>query len=551
MIPLTLIEAHLAGTLTDGDQRLLEETLCLDPSSARTLVHAARLETALEGHFAPAGTRVPTAAWLSAITATPAGSDSVAQSVPIFIPIPQPPVGHRRHPWTRRTLAAAALLTGAALVVHFQLRHPSGSGMDQASRPVHRPLFQEAAVARPGNPVPASVSVRTPEQEAEALAFRQLTVHYGLTDLQLDQPQSIPAAVDHLLSRAKALNHLNRAEIAAMTFRMPEDPAVAEKITSTTLSLPFQTMALMEAVEWYAASVQCRVACPEAGVLTFVPWTGEDGQPPDDRELVSREYILSEKDLRQAPGLADEPDPGNVIEARLRAWGVPMGNGASVVYDSGAAGLRATLTTAAHWTLDQKLPNVRGKTGPTVFLSTKFINLFIDYPLENQLLDDPGFQMLMRELSQRKGVDLMTAPSAITRSGVEAKVEIFAPAENGNGPGAGTETAPVKDPGSSGEGGSAPGADGAQPAIRILILPWVEGEVTKLSGSVDIVAGPENNAIEVDFAGMVPHRHTAFFSLSGTSDDSRVFAAITVTEIDAAGQALPERANGKTKAESP
>ena len=41
------------------------------------------------------------------------------------------------------------------------------------------------------------------------------------------------------------------------------------------------------------------------------------------------------------------------------------------------------------------------------------------------VLTDPQFQVVMRALNQRKGTDLMTAPSVVTRSGQRAKIEII------------------------------------------------------------------------------------------------------------------------------
>ncbi len=41
------------------------------------------------------------------------------------------------------------------------------------------------------------------------------------------------------------------------------------------------------------------------------------------------------------------------------------------------------------------------------------------------VLTDPQFQVILRALNQRKGTDLMTAPSVVTRSGQRAKIEII------------------------------------------------------------------------------------------------------------------------------
>lgn len=80
---------------------------------------------------------------------------------------------------------------------------------------------------------------------------------------------------------------------------------------------------------------------------------------------------------------------------------------------------------------------------PLIFIQTRFVELSErtttppgDAPLPAPLdsankvpglhgtLSDPEFQKLLRNLSQRKGVDLLSAPSVTARSGQEAKVEV-------------------------------------------------------------------------------------------------------------------------------
>ena len=64
-------------------------------------------------------------------------------------------------------------------------------------------------------------------------------------------------------------------------------------------------------------------------------------------------------------------------------------------------------------------------------MTTKFVELTseaesADVPAKRyqKRMTDPRFQVYIRGLSQQKGADLMTAPSAVAREGQLAKVEV-------------------------------------------------------------------------------------------------------------------------------
>ena len=69
---------------------------------------------------------------------------------------------------------------------------------------------------------------------------------------------------------------------------------------------------------------------------------------------------------------------------------------------------------------------------PVVYLTTRFIEISdeedqpstVDEYLKPKVLSDPEFQVLIRALNQKKGVDLLSAPSVVTPSGKTAKIEV-------------------------------------------------------------------------------------------------------------------------------
>lgn len=68
---------------------------------------------------------------------------------------------------------------------------------------------------------------------------------------------------------------------------------------------------------------------------------------------------------------------------------------------------------------------------PVVHLTTRFIEITEEEGqaighgdlLQPRVLSDPEFQVLVRSLNQKKGVDLLSAPSVVARPGQEAKIE--------------------------------------------------------------------------------------------------------------------------------
>ncbi len=59
-----------------------------------------------------------------------------------------------------------------------------------------------------------------------------------------------------------------------------------------------------------------------------------------------------------------------------------------------------------------------------IYLTSRYVESVIDPKLTKSVLSDSEFQMEVRRLVQRKGVDVLSAPSAITNSGQSAKVEV-------------------------------------------------------------------------------------------------------------------------------
>jgi general secretion pathway protein D len=125
---------------------------------------------------------------------------------------------------------------------------------------------------------------------------------------------------------------------------------------------------------------------------------------------------------------------------------------------------------------------------------------------------DPQFQVLMRALSQKKGVDLLTAPSIVTKSGQRAKIEIIRefpyptdfdppqiPQDFGsvNGGGGGFQQQ------GGGLGGLLPGGGGAS-VSSFPVTPTTPTEFefrnTGVSMEVDPIIGEDNYTVDLNLA---------------------------------------------------
>ena len=139
-------------------------------------------------------------------------------------------------------------------------------------------------------------------------------------------------------------------------------------------------------------------------------------------------------DFFNAPGSADDPfvqaaAPSKISPADYFAGkGITLDPGTRLRFSPGAGTVVIDTTRAAdELAVGQLIDLASSETIPQLKVTTKILELGKDVdwtPPESAQLDEAGMQLLMRELAQKKGVDLMTAPSTFARDGQTAKVEI-------------------------------------------------------------------------------------------------------------------------------
>lgn len=119
---------------------------------------------------------------------------------------------------------------------------------------------------------------------------------------------------------------------------------------------------------------------------------------------------------------------GKDLAAAFAALGVELDPSTRIKFSPGSGTLQIETHRAADAIALGAASTLMDGGGPgSHMLETHIVELGADTDWtapESAQLDEAGMQLLMRELAQKKGVDLMTAPSTVARDGQAAKVEI-------------------------------------------------------------------------------------------------------------------------------
>lgn len=204
----------------------------------------------------------------------------------------------------------------------------------------------------------------------------------------------------------------------ALTFSVPpgHDRLLTVKIGTRTLDGAIRLLAAMSGMHLERKGSQYVFELP---VETGKPRTRSFRVPPD---------------FFNAPGSADDPfvqvtnlsktSPADYFSNK----GITLDPDTRLKFSPGAGTLVMDTTRAAdEVAVAQMVSLASSETIPQLKVTTKILELGKDVdwtPPENAQLDEASMQLLMRELAQTRGVDLMTAPSTVAGNGQTAKMEI-------------------------------------------------------------------------------------------------------------------------------
>jgi hypothetical protein len=195
-----------------------------------------------------------------------------------------------------------------------------------------------------------------------------------------------------------------------------------------------------------------------------------------------------------------------------------MSLGPGCWYDPAQGMLEVSLPPSQHERVARVLEALSDSGSPgQIFMTWKFVEVPTGSEVKDQIMENRDFQMFMRDLSQNKGVDILSTPAVISSSGqvarVESTKEITMPAENG---------------------GEVPDFTG----FRIDMVPRFNGEVIVLEGTADIgdlKEGAVHHTI-VDISATLQDIQTAVFLFPAAQPGRQIIGTVTARPASAAGE---------------
>lgn len=252
--------------------------------------------------------------------------------------------------------------------------------------------------------------------------------------------------------------------------------------------------------------------------------------PAETGKLVKKTLPVPPDILSRLNSAASSPpgEPADLAGA-IAALGIELDPSTRLKFSPGSSTLQIETTRAAdEVAVSAMVERLVGELPIQHKLQTRIIELTADMewtPPESAQLDEAGMQLLMRELAQIKGVDLMTMPSTTARDGQAAKVEIVREL-----------ISPV--PGSDGEFRSDP------VGVVLDVKPVVLGFGQKLDVGFNVTEGeidPETSAAKIVNRASITDN--SFSRDSATRlhvetrpDGSRLLLLVTSTLVDATGR---------------
>jgi len=519
-----LIEKHLLDGLSAEEAAVLEAAVGSDPTVAGRLVAAALMDQRLSARLGPS-------------RSAPAGFVAVDGK-----PAASPAIARWRQPLALAAALALILGLAAALAGWIRTHGQSRSEIVSHTLPATPKPFVPPPVVllsdRAAGPPPV-------ENETPAMAsLRRLLSNYYLTGLQLETARPLDQALERLLERARALNHLKNPMIERLTAELPA-PDVGEDRPSVRVSLPLPDVSLMDGLKWFAALARSEIFLKEPGVVTFRPWEWSGTESlvtevvPVRTGLLTQPIVLESGRVGIAESLpssvgADRSLAGTETRAvqpltpvgLFQSWGIAFSARASAAYDETTAAMTICHTPSSLRMIKEMLAVENSRSRAMVQISSRVLELAEAPAMTDGVVTDSQLQSWLEELGQTGGSDILSAPSIVVRSGQQAMVEVV---EETSGPGAGAMS-PLD-------------SETDWQGLRLPLESRLEGEVVKVIGAVELRLptprqplslttedAPRTNLVTqaTDFEVVVPPGQTAVFSLNQSSDGPYYVIAMTV-----------------------
>jgi hypothetical protein len=269
-----------------------------------------------------------------------------------------------------------------------------------------------AAGERGTNPLPAKASLRHPSNPQATHRPESLGQFY-LPPVHIDG-LPLEAALKKLQAAYEEACRETGEMPIQLAFGVPPGPA-------RPLTVKIGTATLDNSIRLLASLSSMKVKRDGSAYLFELP--EETGQPVKKSLPVPPDILSRLKSAAPSPS----GDPADLIGA-FAALGVDLDPSTRLKFFPGSSTvLLETLSAADEVAVSALIGRIAGDPPIQHKLQTRVLELAAGLewtPPESPQLDEAGLQLLMRELAQIKGVELMTMPSTVTRDGQLAKVEI-------------------------------------------------------------------------------------------------------------------------------
>jgi hypothetical protein len=263
------IDAHLSGSAPPDDIDQLDAALINDPSLARELANAARLEAEIAAHFAANRGAIPLVVELEGQAQSSPGSSVLTPITGNSARGDEPgmatPTRSRTTPPWWRLAAAAVVALGIAAAGVAWLNH---SDRPPSPATVAAPGSAPGAPAAAAPAFPRPPSIGKQSETPEMTALRTRLEGYHLTDLGLDQAVPLTQALSRILTRARELNHLRQPAIDSLALA-PTEPT--PKASEPLVRLPKHDFTLMDALRLVAVQAGSEIRLEPPGTISLSP----------------------------------------------------------------------------------------------------------------------------------------------------------------------------------------------------------------------------------------------------------------------------------------
>lgn len=424
--------------------------------------------------------------------------------------------------------AAAAVAAGCFLAAHYWPGETQLQPVLVKPSPDEPPPPTATGQRRTVKPTPAAAP-------AAQVPLVDLFARYGVT--ANPRGLTVSQALAALEENIPELNLLNRPELAGLRF--VEGTSISERNPEAIIASPvLSPLTIASYLDICCANgaepINYRTNEVLAGQHTFVrsihfsPDTHTFRVPPHFLATWQFLHPVNRPVADPFSSQSEAPMPPLPMEELARDYfGIPVSaaggpSGARLRFLPEEGKLEVHNASPDELSRIERLVEVMSRPSRSYFLSVKLISGDIAAGLPGAteetgvLLNDADFQITARALSQTKGVDTMTTPSIITRTGqrglIELKKEVVIPGAHGDN-----------------------AFDWTGIGMPIEASPW--GECIYIRGTVDIGTQEPGGAVRHDVTGFdlwLPNGFTGGFTLDTPGTPTAAF--ITVKEVDAAGQ---------------